>query len=70
MGYCADVGMRCFDVTPAMRKAAVSSNKPLYIGKNTHRNIHGNLVAAEAEARFLAQELCPSDVGNAVSEEH
>ena len=57
--YCNNAGIDCFDTTVAMMTAASRSDKPLYIKRDTHWNIHGNTVAAAAEAEFLKKIMCP-----------
>jgi hypothetical protein len=46
--YCQRWRLRCFDVTPAMRAAAAASPDPLYLPRDSHWNVRGNRVAAEA----------------------
>jgi hypothetical protein len=58
--YCQRWHLRCFDVTPAMRAAAAASPDPLYLPRDSHWNVRGNRVAAEAEAGFLKELLCTS----------
>ena len=56
--YCARAGIDCFDVTPALLVASRASDLPLYRPRETHWNIRGNRVAAEAEATFLRAIVC------------
>lgn len=52
-GYCREKEIPLLDLTETMREAA-QSGEPLYVANDTHWNIRGNAVAAEAEARFLS----------------
>lgn len=58
LDYCEKAAINCFDVTPDISYAAASSEKPLYIKRDTHWNIRGNLVAAKAESKFLEKMVC------------
>jgi hypothetical protein len=58
--YCRRAGLSCYDITPTMTKAAAENPSPLYKPRDTHWNVRGNRVAAEAEAAFLRHELCGS----------
>ena len=51
--YCHEKEIPFLDLTDTMREAA-KSGEPLYVANDTHWNIRGNAVAAEAEARFLS----------------
>ncbi|MDH4182866.1 MAG: hypothetical protein OEV92_01480 [Nitrospinota bacterium] len=57
--YCQSRGIACVDLTPALLAAAKASPKPLYRARETHWLIHGNHVAAEAEAEYLKGLICP-----------
>ncbi|MDH5510465.1 MAG: hypothetical protein OEZ32_08925 [Nitrospinota bacterium] len=57
--FCQSRGLDCFDVTAPLLAAASASEKPLYRERETHWLIHGNRVAARAEARFLKDLVCP-----------
>jgi hypothetical protein len=60
--YCDRAGIDCFDVSDALLVASRESNLPLYRPRDTHWNIRGNRVAAEAEAAFLRPFVCPTTV--------
>jgi hypothetical protein len=57
-GYCRRVNVPCIDLTPAFLGASRRSTEPLYRANETHWNIRGNHVAAEAEATALGNLLC------------
>ncbi|MDH5638488.1 MAG: SGNH/GDSL hydrolase family protein [Nitrospinota bacterium] len=57
--FCQSRGLDCFDTTAPLLAAAAASEKPLYRKRETHWLIHGNHVAARAEARFLKELVCP-----------
>jgi hypothetical protein len=57
--YCDRAGIDCFDVTRALIVASRESDLPLYRPRETHWNIRGNQVAAEATAAFLRAFVCP-----------
>jgi hypothetical protein len=58
MAFCKSHHMSCFDTTPAVLRAAAESPTSQYKPRDTHLNIHGNQVVAQAEAEFLTKELC------------
>jgi SGNH hydrolase-like domain, acetyltransferase AlgX len=58
--YCDRAGIDCFDVTRALLVASRESDLPLYRPRETHWNIRGNRVAAEATAAFLRAFVCPT----------
>lgn len=57
--FCLERGVACLDATAPLLAAASASEKPLYRSRETHWLIHGNKVAARAEARFLKELVCP-----------
>ena len=59
--YCQSRGITCFDLTPAFIAARQRSDEPLYKKRDGHWTIRGNRVAAEAEAAYLAETVCPRD---------
>jgi hypothetical protein len=58
--YCDRAGIDCYDVTRDLLVASRESDLPLYRSRDTHWNIRGNRVAAEAEAAFLRAFVCPT----------
>jgi len=58
--YCDRAGIDCYDVTRDLLVASRKSDLPLYRPRDTHWNIRGNRVAAEAEAAFLRAFVCPT----------
>jgi hypothetical protein len=56
--YCRRASMPCIDVTPAFLDASRQSSDPLYRSSDTHWNIRGNRVAADAEAAALEKLIC------------
>jgi hypothetical protein len=58
--YCAQAGLPCVDLTPALVEASRASPEPHYKHRDAHWTIRGNRIAAEAEARFLAELVCPT----------
>ncbi|HWC02510.1 MAG TPA: SGNH/GDSL hydrolase family protein [Methylomirabilota bacterium] len=56
--YCRRAALPCVDLTPAFVEAS-AAGKPLYKERDGHWTIRGNRVAADAEARFLADLVCP-----------
>jgi hypothetical protein len=58
--YCQRAALRCVDLTPAFVEASHVSAEPLYKHQDAHWTLRGNRVAAEAEARFLADLVCPA----------
>ena len=57
--YCRAAGLDCYDVTPDLVAASAQSLEPLYKARDTHWTVRGNLVAAEAQARWLQPLVCP-----------
>ena len=57
--YCQRAGLPCVDLTPVFVEASRSSAEPLYKQRDAHWTIRGNRVAADAEAGFLADLVCP-----------
>ena len=56
--YCQRAALPCVDLTPVFVEASTNP-EPLYKLRDGHWTIHGNRVAADAEARFLAGLVCP-----------
>ena len=57
--YCQQAALPCLDLTPVFA-AASADPEPLYKLRDGHWTIRGNRVAADAEARFLADLVCPA----------
>lgn len=53
LDYCERAGLVCHDITPALIAASRADAEPLYKPRDTHWNVRGNRVAAEAESAFL-----------------
>jgi lysophospholipase L1-like esterase len=58
--HCGAHGVHCLDLTAGLARAAAESPVPLYKARDTHWTVHGNRVAAEAQARDLAPLVCPA----------
>jgi hypothetical protein len=56
--FCQAEHLSCFDITDEVRREHEQNGKSLYVPRDTHWNIAGNAVAAEAEAAQLAPFVC------------